>query len=86
MSEKPAASTIVLIVAKVPQRVFLALLTVWHRLISPYFGQACRFHPSCSQYTAEAVKRHGLFHGAWLGLQRLARCHPYEEGGFDPVP
>jgi uncharacterized protein len=46
----------------------------------------CRFHPACSQYCLEAVQRHGAVHGLWLGLKRILRCHPFCEGGFDPVP
>ncbi|MBK7930440.1 MAG: membrane protein insertion efficiency factor YidD [Bryobacterales bacterium] len=64
----------------------VALLRFYKRWISPCLPNACRFHPTCSVYMAEAVSRHGVLHGVWLGLRRLARCHPLQEGGFDPVP
>lgn len=64
----------------------LALIRGYQRFISPAFPPACRFHPSCSQYTLEAVTRYGALRGNWLGLRRLVRCHPFNPGGFDPVP
>jgi len=54
--------------------------------LAPVLGPACRFEPSCSRYFAEAVERHGVGRGAWLGVRRLLRCHPYGGCGHDPVP
>jgi putative membrane protein insertion efficiency factor len=54
-------------------------------LISPLLGSRCRFYPSCSQYAIDAVKEYGTLRGGWMSLKRLLRCHPFNEGGFDPV-
>jgi uncharacterized protein len=64
----------------------LLLLTAYRRLVSPLLPPACRFYPSCSAYAAEAVARHGAWRGILLTVKRLARCHPFCEGGIDPVP
>ena len=70
----------------VPQRAALTLLRGYKLLLSPLFTGACRFHPSCSTYMAEAIRTHGVVEGVWLGVRRLARCHPLGSSGFDPVP
>jgi uncharacterized protein len=64
----------------------LALIRGYKLLISPYFRGSCRFLPSCADYAAEAIARHGLLRGGWLAAMRLARCHPLGEAGHDPVP
>lgn len=66
--------------------VLLVLLGAYRRLVSPLLPPACRFHPTCSAYAAEAVRRHGALRGSLLALKRLARCHPLCVGGVDPVP
>lgn len=67
-------------------RFTLYLIAAYQRLLSPLLGPRCRFHPSCSQYTREAITRFGMIQGGWLGLRRLCRCHPLHPGGEDPVP
>jgi uncharacterized protein len=62
------------------------LIRAYQLAISPLLGARCRFHPSCSQYALEAVERHGSRRGGWLAIRRLARCHPFHPGGYDPVP
>lgn len=62
------------------------LLKGYRLLISPLYGQVCRYHPSCSAYALEAVTRHGSIRGGWLAVRRVARCHPWAAGGYDPVP
>ncbi len=62
------------------------LLRGYRLLISPLYGQVCRYHPSCSAYALEAVTRHGAAKGCWLAAARLVRCHPWAAGGYDPVP
>ncbi|MGD9365124.1 MAG: membrane protein insertion efficiency factor YidD [Desulfobacteraceae bacterium] len=63
-----------------------ATIRCYQLLISPLFGSVCRFSPSCSQYAIEAFQRHGLLRGLLLAIKRLLRCHPGNQGGFDPVP
>lgn len=62
------------------------IIVGYQRFVSPFFGQSCRYHPSCSEFTRQAVQRFGPLRGSWLGLRRIARCHPLATGGIDPVP
>ena len=64
----------------------LALIKLYQKLVSPWMGTNCRYRPTCSEYTATAIDRFGVVKGSWLGLRRLARCHPLRPGGYDPVP
>ena len=64
----------------------LAPLRFYKRFISPLLPPMCRFEPTCSVYTMQAVEKHGVIRGVWLGMRRLARCHPFNPGGWDPVP
>lgn len=64
----------------------LALIRFYQRFLSPYVPSGCRYDPTCSHYTYEAIQSHGFFRGAWLGVRRIARCHGLSPGGYDPVP
>ena len=65
---------------------FLLLIKGYQYLLSPLLGNNCRFYPSCSDYSREAIERYGLVKGGYLSLLRIVKCHPYHEGGYDPVP
>jgi hypothetical protein len=67
-------------------RALLLALRAYQALLGPLMGGACRYHPSCSEYAAQAIRRWGARRGAWLALRRLARCHPFAPFGYDPVP
>jgi len=64
----------------------LACLRAYQYALRPMLGANCRFYPSCSDYAREAILRYGSLRGTWLALRRVARCHPYHPGGYDPVP
>jgi putative membrane protein insertion efficiency factor len=64
----------------------IALLRGYRFLISPLYGQVCRYHPTCSAYALEAITVHGSLRGTWLAGRRVLRCHPWALGGYDPVP
>lgn len=66
--------------------ILIALITAYRWLVSPLLGPNCRFHPSCSAYALEALKQHGALRGSWLAIKRIGRCHPWNPGGYDPVP
>jgi putative membrane protein insertion efficiency factor len=64
----------------------LGLIRVYQSTIGPALPPSCRYLPTCSQYTYAAIERYGIVKGGWLGLKRIARCHPFGGSGFDPVP
>jgi uncharacterized protein len=66
--------------------VLVFLITLYQKLVSPWLPPSCRYTPTCSQYAREALLKHGLFRGLLLAVKRLARCHPFHAGGYDPVP
>ncbi|MBC7258555.1 MAG: membrane protein insertion efficiency factor YidD [Chloroflexi bacterium] len=68
------------------KKLILALIRFYQKYISPGLPPSCRFYPTCSHYTYEAVERYGVRKGGWLGIKRLARCQPWNPGGYDPVP
>lgn len=67
-------------------RLVVLLIRGYQVTVSPLLPSACRYQPTCSQYTLEAVERYGALKGGWLGAKRIARCHPFHPGGYDPVP
>ena len=71
---------------RVPQQVLLFLIRCYQRLLSPFLGRHCRFHPTCSCYAHTAIAHHGCWRGGWMALCRIARCNPLSAGGLDPVP
>lgn len=71
---------------RLPQALLVLLIRAYRLLLSPLLPPACRFAPSCSEYSLEAVSRHGVLRGSYLAIRRIGRCHPLHSGGFDPVP
>lgn len=70
---------------RLPARVLAAGIRLYQRAVSPYLPATCRFYPTCSEYTRQALLRDGAVRGSWLGLRRLLRCHPFHPGGHDPL-
>lgn len=66
--------------------VLLRLIRAYQRFLSPALGSNCIYTPTCSEYTYQAIEKHGAWRGTWLGIKRISRCHPFHEGGYDPVP
>ncbi|HZQ20826.1 MAG TPA: membrane protein insertion efficiency factor YidD [Terriglobales bacterium] len=74
------------LIAELPSAILLIALHLYKRLISPFFLPACRYVPTCSEYAAEAIAKHGAVRGSMMAVLRLLRCNPFAKGGFDPVP
>ncbi len=71
---------------KIIRAIPLALIRFYQIFISPIFPSSCRYQPTCSVYAFEAIEKHGVLKGGWLGLRRISRCHPWGGSGYDPVP
>jgi uncharacterized protein len=71
---------------RLPRKTLTLLIRGYQLVISPALPPSCRFYPSCSHYAHEAITRYGAVRGSWLAARRLARCHPFNRGGYDPVP
>ncbi|MDH5433118.1 MAG: membrane protein insertion efficiency factor YidD [Gammaproteobacteria bacterium] len=68
------------------KKILIFLIKIYQKTLSLFFGADCRFYPTCSQYTIEAIEKHGSVKGGWLGVKRICRCHPLNSGGVDLVP
>jgi putative membrane protein insertion efficiency factor len=68
------------------RQILMFAIRAYQLTLSPMLGPRCRFYPSCSCYTHTAIERHGVLCGVWLGIRRILRCHPFAQGGYDPVP
>nr|WP_213035256.1 membrane protein insertion efficiency factor YidD [Candidatus Nitrotoga fabula] len=68
------------------RRLFIRLIGLYQYLLSPIMPPTCRFTPCCSQYAREAIEKHGVLRGVWLGMKRVIRCNPWNPGGYDPAP
>jgi len=68
------------------RKLFLLIIRFYQKFISPFLGSNCRYYPTCSQYTYEAIEKYGVIYGSILGTKRILRCHPFSSGGYDPVP
>jgi len=68
------------------KHLFIFLIKVYQRTLSRVMPPSCRFYPSCSEYGVQALQKYGIFKGGWLTVKRIARCHPFNPGGYDPVP
>ena len=68
------------------KKIALGLIRFYKKYVSPTLPPSCRYHPTCSEYTYQAIEKYGILRGGWMGLLRILRCHPFAPGGYDPVP
>ena len=74
------------LLTKLLSYIVLGIISIYQYTFSSIMGKSCRFYPTCSVYASEAIKIHGLMRGGWMGIKRVLRCHPFNAGGYDPVP
>lgn len=72
--------------ALLPRNMCVAILVAYRAVISPLYGDVCRYYPSCSSYALQAIQQHGVIRGIWMGSRRILRCHPWAPGGVDDIP
>ncbi|GAA3591908.1 membrane protein insertion efficiency factor YidD [Agrococcus terreus] len=72
--------------ALLPRNICVAFLVAYRAVISPLYGDVCRYYPSCSSYALQAIQQHGVIRGIWMGSRRILRCHPWAPGGVDDIP
>jgi uncharacterized protein len=73
-----------MLLRQLPAAIVILLIRTYQRILSPLLGPRCRFHPTCSQYCIQAIRSDGVVKGCWRGFRRICRCHPWNEGGYDP--
>ncbi|NLN74714.1 MAG: membrane protein insertion efficiency factor YidD [Armatimonadetes bacterium] len=74
-------------ICSLPSRAIVFLIrSVYQQVSRRFWGRTCRFNPTCSEYMAQSIEKHGCFRGVWMGMRRIGRCHPWTDGGDDPVP
>jgi hypothetical protein len=83
---KETLRTVYISIIKLLAFPFILIIKIYQLLISPILPANCRYQPTCSHYTVEALKKYGIFKGGWLGIKRISRCHPWGSSGYDPVP
>ena len=68
------------------KHILIFIVKIYQKLLSPFLPNSCRFYPTCSHYSVEALQKYGAVKGGWLSVKRISRCHPFHPGGYDPVP
>ena len=73
-------------ITQLPANILILFVRIYQYTLSPFIGRSCRYTPTCSQYSIDALKKYGAFKGGWMGLKRIASCNPWGGSGYDPVP